>query len=192
MYHKYIRCEEIGRESGVVVLVWGRELREIAVSDASEFSADYIGREAGAEQHAIERGDLFFVEGASEVRKATLEAVADERGLVGISEDGGERCVDVLIGNATASKLACDAETALATGLRMMTGVFEGVASIVEIVQFPQTGDHGRDEVFFFGAAFEVLLHFVNRKRAAHKSPLGGHIELVLCAKLADALHSHG
>jgi hypothetical protein len=54
-------------ESGVVVLGWGREVCQIAVSDASEFFTNYVGREAGAKKHAIQRGDLFFVEGASEV-----------------------------------------------------------------------------------------------------------------------------
>ena len=105
---------------------------------------------------------------------------------------GGERCIDVLIGNTATSKLACDAETALATGLPVMTGIFKGVASIVEVVQFAQAGDDGRNQLLFFGAALEILLHFVDREGAAHEGALGGHIELVFGAEFACIFRSHG
>ena len=162
------------------------------MSDATEFFADNIGRETGAEEHSIERGDFLFVEGAAQVREATFEALADKYGFVGISEDGGEGGIDMFVGYATASEFACDAEAALAAGLRVVTSVFEGVASVVEVVQFAQAGDHGRDEFFFLGATLEILLHFMDREGAAHESALSGHVELVFGTKFPCGFGSHG
>ena len=67
----------------------------------------------------------------------------------------------------------------------MVTGELEGVARVVEIVQLTQARDHSRNQVSVFGTALEILLHLVDRVRAAHQSALRGHVELVLGGELA-------
>jgi hypothetical protein len=110
------------------------EIGEIAVGYAFEFFADYVGGETGAEQGTIEGGDFFLVDGAAEVREAAFKAGADESGFVCVGENCGESGIDVNVGNASAAEFARDAEAPLAAGLRVVAGVFEGVASVVEIV----------------------------------------------------------
>jgi hypothetical protein len=186
MYHEYMSAEESG-----LVVGGCREVGEIAASDAPKFFADNVGGETGAEKHAVKRGDFPLVECAAQVREAALETCADEHGFVCIREHGGNRSVDVHVGNSTASKFAYYAEAALAAGLRVMPSVFEGIASVVKVIELAEAREDRRDQVFIFGAAFEVLLHFVDRIGTAHEGALGGHVELVLGAEFAGAFGSH-
>ncbi len=63
MYHKYIGA----KENQVSIIRGVGEIGQIAASDAVEFSADYVGGEAGADEHTIERGELLLIDGAAEV-----------------------------------------------------------------------------------------------------------------------------
>ena len=92
-------------------------------------------------------GELMLEDGEGVGARVSLvfavETRANERGFVRIGKDCGERCVDVFIGDTAASQLARDAVTSLAAALCVMAGVFEGVASVVEVVQFAEAGDDG-------------------------------------------------
>jgi hypothetical protein len=132
------------------------------MSYVAELGADYVGGKAGAEESAIEGGEFFFVDGAAKLGELALETGADKRGFVGIGEGGGESGFDVAVGDAASAEFAGDPETPLAAGLGVMAGEFAGVAGVVEVIVFAEARDDGRDEVFIFGAALEVLLHFVD------------------------------
>jgi hypothetical protein len=162
------------------------EIGKVAVGDAVKFFADDVGGEAGAEEGAVEGGEFFLVDGAAKVGEAALEAGADESGFVGVGEDGGEGGVDVNVGDAATAEFTSDAETSLAAGLGVVAGVFEGVTGVVEVVEFAETGDHWRDEVFSFGAALEIFFHFMDGESAAHEGALSGHVELVFGAEFAN------
>ena len=146
----------------------------------SQFRANYVGREAGAEEAAIKRRKLALIERAANVRKVSLEARADGRGLVGLGKDGVEGGFDVAVGYATSTEFAGDAEPSLAARISVLARVIEGVAGIVEVVLFTKAGNRAIDMIFGFGAAFEILPHFVNRVCATHQGTKGGGMKLSL------------
>jgi hypothetical protein len=115
------------------------------VGDAAEFGADCVGGEAGPEEAAIKGSDFALVEGAAQVGEASLDADANERGFVGFGEDGFEGGFDVLIGNAAGAKFAGDTEASLAAQFGVLVGVVQGVARVVEVVKFAESGDDRRD-----------------------------------------------
>jgi len=158
---------------------------EIAGGDAAELGADDVGGEAGAEKRAIERGELASIERAADVREAALEARADEHGFVCLGEDGVKGGFDVAVGDAARAQLAGDAKASLAAGLRVLAGVVEGVAGVVEIFMLAQPGDDGRDEFEVFGAAVEVFAHFMDGVRAAHERAERGGVKLLLGREFA-------
>jgi len=164
--------------------MWGLELvkrcvgkvGEVAVGDTFELGANDVRRKPRGEEAAVERSEFALVELAAKVREPALEAGADERGFVGLRENGVERGFDVAVGDAAAAEVASDAIASLTAHPGVVTGEFEGVARVVEIIQLTQARDHRGNQVFALGAAFEVLLHLVDRVRAAHQGALRGHI----------------
>jgi len=158
---------------------------EVAVGDALELGANDVRREARGEEAAIERRELALVELAAKVREPALEAGADERGFVGLGENGIECGFDVAVGHAAAAEVASDAVASLTAQPSVVTGELEGITCVVEIIQLTEARDHGGNQVFVFGAALEVLLHLVDRVCTAHQGALCGHVELVLGGKFA-------
>ena len=155
------------------------------MGDALEFGANDVGGEARGQEAAIKRSELALVDLAANVGKPALEACADERGFVSLRENGIEGGFDVAVGDAAAAKIASDAITSLTAQPGVVTCELEGVTRVVEIIQLTQARDHGGDQVFVFSVALEVLLHLVDRMRAAHQSTLRGHFELMLGSELA-------
>lgn len=153
--------------------------------DAAQFRADDIGGKAGAQQAAVERRDLPLVELAADMRKAALEARADRCGFVRFGERRIERSFNMAIGNAPAAKLARDAVTSLAAQLGVPMRIVEGVASIVEIIEFTKASDDRRNQIFILGAPIEILLHLVNRVRTAHQRAQSRCVQLRPGGKLA-------
>jgi hypothetical protein len=162
-----------------------REIGEVAVGDPLELGANDVRREARGEEAAIERGELALVELAAKVREPALEAGPDERGFVGLGEDGVERSFDVAIRDTTGAEVTSDPVASLTAQAGVVTSVLESVARVIEIIQLTETGNHRGNQVFVFGAAVEVLLHLVNRVRAAHQGALRGHVELVFGGEFA-------
>ena len=115
----------------------------------------------------------------------TLEPGADRCGFVGLREDGFEGRIDVVIGNAAGAEFAGDAETSLAAGIGVLARVVEGVAGVVEVALFAEAGDHAINVSFVFGAASEILAHFVDGVRAAHQGAKGGGVKLLLAGDFA-------
>src|SRR5271154_7116779 len=170
----YIIGARLSRESSAEALgfVGGNRVGDagkIAAGDGAKFAADGVGREAGAEQASIERGDLALGEFAANVGEAALQAGADESGFVGFGKNGVKRGIDVTVRHAAGAKIARDAETSLAPGLRVLARVIERVAGVLEITSFAETGDDGCDKFGVFGAALEIFPHFVNRVSAARQ-----------------------
>ena len=119
------------------------------------------------------------------MRELPFEALADQRNLVCVSEGGVERRLDVTVGNAASAQLAGDAKTSLAAQLRMVAREVERVTRIVKISLFAKPRDHDRNQVFVVGSALEILLHLVNRMRAAHQRAQRGSVEVLLGGKFA-------
>lgn len=162
---------------------FGLKLGEIGVGDFIQFGTDDVGGEAGGEEAAVKRGELAPVKRRAEVGEAAPEASANERSFVGFGENGCERGVNVLGGNAASAEFAGDAEASVVR-VDAALRVIEGVASVVEVTEFAEAGDDARDQRFIFGAAGEVRAHFVDGVSAAHQGALGGEIELLLGREL--------
>jgi len=139
------------------------------VGDAAELGANDVRGETGAEKAAIKRRDFALVERAAKMREAAFYAGADQSGFVRFGKDSLQSSFDVTVGNAAGAELARDAKASLAAQFRMLIGVIERVTGVVQVFQFAQTRDDGRNEFLVLGAAFEVLLHFVDRICAAHQ-----------------------
>ena len=70
------------------------------MGESAYFGADSVRREAGAEETAIQRGELALVERTVGVCEATPETRANERGFVRLGKDCVECSLDVLVWNA--------------------------------------------------------------------------------------------
>lgn len=152
----------------------------------TQLSADDVGGKAGAEEAAVERGRLFFVERpAAEAPQLALDAGFYERGFVRFGENGGERGFDVAVRNAADAEFAGDAKFSLMAILRMSAGEVAGVAGIVEIIQFAQFLQDGVGVVFFFGAQSEIFLHLVHGMCAAHQCASGRGVKAGLGGEFA-------
>jgi hypothetical protein len=158
---------------------------EIIARNAAELGADDVRGKAGAQQAAIERGKLALVEGAADAGQAPLEAGANEIGFIGLGENGGEGRLDMTVGNAAGAQFAGDTKASLAAGLRVLAGVVERVAGIVEIFLLAKARDDPGNELVAFGAASEIVAHFVNRVGAPHEGAKRGGVELGFGGKLA-------
>lgn len=121
--------------------------------DAPKFRADDLGRKSRGQKAAVQRRDFALVERAANVRQATFQAAADERCFVGFGKDCVQSSFDVAIRDAATAKFAGDAEPPLAAQLRVVAGVIESVAGIVEIVEFAEASDDRGDEFFVVDAA---------------------------------------
>jgi hypothetical protein len=170
--------------------LWGRDLRvgverfvrrlwQIAL-DAAKFGSDRVGGKAGAEQAAVERGDLVLAEGASNVREAALQSRADHCSFVGFSKSCFESRVDVGIRHAPAPKLASDTEAPLPAPLSMLPGIIESIAGVIEIAAFAEPRDDGRDSFVIVSPAREIASHFINRMGAPHQRTKRSRVKLWL------------
>ena len=145
------------------------QVGEIAVGDSAELGANDVRGETGAEKAAIKRRDFALIERAAKVCQAAFYAGANQSGFVRFRKDSLHRSFDVTVGNAAGTELARNAKASLAAQFRVLIGVIERVSSVVQVFQFAQTRDDRRNEFLVLGAAFEVLLHFVNRICPAHQ-----------------------
>ena len=161
------------------------EIGEVAVGDAFELGADDVGGETRGQQAAIKRSELALVELTAQVREPALEACTDERGFVSLDEDGFQGRFDVSVGDAAGAEIASDAVAPLTAQPSVVSGVLESVTPVVEVIQLAQARDDRRNQLFIFRAALEVLLHLVDRMRAAHQCALCGHVELMLGREFA-------
>jgi hypothetical protein len=160
------------------------QVGKIAVGDGAQFGADYVRGEARSEQAAIERGELAVVEPAADVREAAFDAGADEQCFIRFGEDGIERGLDELVGDAAPAQLAGNAK-ASAMRAHAAAREIECVALIVEIVKLAEPGDDGGDEVLIFSALLQVSAHIVQRIGAARQRTLRGEVQLMLSRELA-------
>ena len=79
----------------------------------------------------------------------------------------------MVVGKAASAEFTGNTETSLTSRIGVLAGVIQGVAGIVEVALFAQAGDHAINVILGFGAASEVLAHFVDRVRAAHQGAKG-------------------
>src|SRR5579863_4820749 len=142
----------VGGTSGGIGKGEGGEGALIFAGSKAKLGADYVRREAGAEQAAMERGKLALVERAAKMRQMALDARASGCGFVGFGEDGFQRRFDVAIGNAAGAKFAGNAEAPLTARIGVLAGEVEGVAGIVEIILLTEARDHTVDVFFIFSA----------------------------------------
>lgn len=155
------------------------------MGDAAKLGADNVRGETGAEEAAIERSDFALVESAAKMRKAAFYTRADQSGFVRFREDSLQGSFDVTVGNAARSQFARDAEASLAPQFCVLIRVVERVAGVVQIFQFAQARNDRRNGFFVFGAAVEVVLHFVDGVGAAHQGAERGGVEFLFGGKLA-------
>jgi len=80
------------------------------------------------------------------MRQVPLYPRAHERAFVGLGKHGFQSCVDVLIGDSSATKLPRDAQPPLAARARVLPRIIERVLRVVKILPFPQPGYNTRDE----------------------------------------------
>jgi hypothetical protein len=160
------------------------EIGQVTAGGGAQFSADYFGGEAGAQQAAIKRSKLALVERQAEMSDTAFQARAHEGGFVGFSEDGLQGGVDVTIRDAPPAKLTGDAEAALTAELRVLPGIFQGVARIVKISSFAQAGDDAADKFGNLRTTRQVVLHFVDGVCATHESAQGERVKVLLSGNL--------
>jgi len=158
---------------------------QIAAGNSAELRADQVSRESSTQQTAVNSGDVALVERAANVSELSFQACADEFSLARFGEHRGERGVDVPVWHAARPQFPGNAEAALPTEIRVLPCEFEGVAAIVQIVQFAKASDYAIYGVFFRGAALQICTHFMNRMRAARKRAQRGGIEFLLGFELA-------
>ena len=158
---------------------------DFGVGDGVEFAADGVGGEAGAEEGAIEGGDLAVRDVAAGEFEFALDAEADGVALgcgVGGFGDGG---FDVGVGDAASAEVAGDAEFALAADFGALAGKLFGVAGIVDQAVFAEAGEDDLGEEFAGGAALEEFFHFGDGVGAAHEGALSGFVEFGFGVELA-------
>lgn len=143
----------LASESGFEVGGVG-QIGEIAVGDAAQLGANDVRGKAGAKQAAVKRRNLALTERAADMRKMPPEARANRRRFVRFREDGIEGGFDVAIGDSAAAQFARDAEASLAARLRVLAGVFEREASIVEITLLAKARNDGGNGLFVVSSAF--------------------------------------
>lgn len=112
-----------------------------------------VGGEACAQKAPIERSSLPRVQGTAKLGEMTLEACANQRCLIGFGEDASNSGVDVVVRNSSGAQLACDPETSLAACMRVVPGIVDRIAGIVEVALLAQARDDGRNVCRGFGAA---------------------------------------
>src|ERR1700730_13995684 len=130
--------------------------------EKAKFGADGVGGESCAEKAARDGSEPALIERAANMREQVLQADTHECGFVGLGEDAIERGIDMAVGNAAAAQLPGYPKTALVTGLGVLASEVGGVARVVEVGQFSQARDDGRNDFFVVGAAFKMLTHFMD------------------------------
>jgi len=153
---------------------------EFFAGDGLDFAADDVGGKAGAQQAAVEGGELFVVEFAAEGAELAVNALADHGGLVVFLRAFVESGFDVLVGDAASAQVAGDAELALAADFGALADELFGVAGVVDEAFALEAVESGFDELVVFGAMRQRLLHFVDGMGAAHQDAGGRGVQLGL------------
>jgi hypothetical protein len=158
------------RDAGLLQPVVGSfgKFGGVSFGDGADFGADGIGGKPSAKKTAVQRCDLPLVEWAAGFRHA-LQALADQRSLIGLGEHIFQGRFDMTIGHAAATQLARDPEFSLAARLRVVTRVVKGIARVVQILLVFQFFENRANQLFIFRAPREKLFHFVNGMRATHQ-----------------------
>jgi hypothetical protein len=164
---------------------------DVFLGEGFEFAADEVGGEAGAEEGRVEGNAFTVVDFAAKRPKFSLYSLADDGGLVALLGGFGECRVDVTVGNAAGAEFAGDAELALFAGLRALAGELFGVAGIIKLAGFFESGHDDLDEKFIVGSPGEELFHFVDGMSAAHEGAQSDIIEFRFGFELAR-LGEHG
>jgi hypothetical protein len=160
------------------------DLGKIAVGDAAKFGADGVRGETGAEQAAVNAGDLALAERTAKVREATLETSPDQFGFGRVGEHGFECSVDVPVRHTAGAEFASDAKASLAASVGALAGKFKRVTGVIKIVVLAEPGHDLRNGVFVVRAALQVGAHLVNRMGAAHEGTERGGVKLLLGCQL--------
>jgi hypothetical protein len=158
---------------------------QIAAGYAAQFGADRVRGETGAQQAAVNSGDLALIERTANVREPSLQPRANEFGFAGLGEYGFEGGLNVPVRNAACAELASNAEAALSSGIGVLAREFERVAAIIEVVLLAKARDHAVDSFFLGSAALQAGSHLVDRVRATHQRAERGGIKLLLGGELA-------
>src|SRR2546425_3283084 len=127
------------------VFFGGGELGEVFFGGGAEFAADDVGGEAGAEQAAIDGGELAVVNrlvrmGAAKRFQFAVNALADHLTFVFFLKNFLKSRFDVAVGNAAAAEVAGDAEFSLAAGFGGGTGELAGATGILARAPFFSAG----------------------------------------------------
>jgi hypothetical protein len=106
------------------------------VGDAVEFGANEVGREAGPEEGAVDRGDSFVINFAAVGFQFAFDPLANQCAWVGLCCGLFERAVDDAVGNSAGAQFARNTEFALFARLRPVARELLSVALIVELAVF--------------------------------------------------------
>lgn len=135
----------------------------------TQFATDDVCGEAGAEEAAIERGELLVVDFAAEGAEFSRDALADERSFVGLLGGFFDGSFDVAVRDAAGPEVARDAELALLARFGAMTGKLLGVAGVVNVAGAFEASQDVFDQGSVFATALERFLHLMDGVSTAHE-----------------------
>jgi len=153
---------------------------EINTDGFTKLTPDEIGGEACAEQTVIQRPSLPEVDCTAKASKMTLKTLPNQRCFVRFGKDCVEGGIDVALRDASGAQFVRDTETSLPASIGVVSGVFDRVAGVVEVVLFAKPRNDGAHVPFCLGAAPEILTHLLDGMRAARQRPKRRGVKLLL------------
>src|SRR5215469_6467094 len=145
---------------------------------ATDFFANEVRREAGSEQRAVQRRKLALVNLSSRHSQFPFNALADQRGRIGILGSFLQRGFDVAIGNAACAKLPRDSELTLLPRFRAKAYKLFRIAGVIDQVLAFQALDDAFQPIFVFAPPRQRLLHLRDGMGASHQDLDGGIVQL--------------
>ena len=107
--------------------------RQLFAGEGFEFAADDVGREAGGEKRAVDRGEFLVGDFAFERTEFAFDALADDGGFIVGFGGFGESGADVAIRNAASAKIAGNAEFSLFADFGTLAGELFRVTRVVKL-----------------------------------------------------------
>jgi len=155
------------------------------MSEGFQLAANYVGRESGCEERAIDGSKFLVGHISAERTQLAFDALADDGGFIRGVSGFGNGFVDVAIGDPAGAKVSSDAVFALFADFGACARKLFGVARVVEFAAFLETGEDDLCEEFAIGAAKKLFLHFVDGMGAAHKDAQRVVVKILLVVEFA-------